>query len=47
MILLLGVVFKPDEDTLIESGDHVVLFLSNKRSIKDVERLFQVGVTFV
>lgn len=37
----------PDKDTQIESGDHVVLFLSNKRRIKDVERLFQVGVTFV
>lgn len=37
----------PHDDILIESGDHIVLFLSDKRSIKDVERLFQVGVTFV
>ncbi len=37
----------PHDDIMIESGDHLVLFLSDKRSIKDVERLFQVGVTFV
>jgi trk system potassium uptake protein TrkA len=33
-------------DTVIESEDHVILFLSDKNCIKDVERLFQVGVTF-
>jgi trk system potassium uptake protein TrkA len=33
-------------DTVIESDDHVILFLSNKKCIQDVERLFQVGVTF-
>ncbi len=33
-------------DTVIETDDHVVLFLSDKRSIAQVERLFQVGVTF-
>lgn len=37
----------PHYDMHIESGDHVVLFLSDKRRIKDVERLFQVGVTFL
>ena len=33
-------------DTMIESDDHVILFLSDKKCIPDVERLFQVGVTF-
>jgi trk system potassium uptake protein TrkA len=34
-------------DTLIQSEDHVILFLVDKRRIPDVERLFQVGITFV
>jgi trk system potassium uptake protein TrkA len=34
-------------DTLIESGDHVILFVVNKRMIPKVERLFQVGVGFL
>ncbi|HHJ18021.1 MAG TPA: Trk system potassium transporter TrkA [Gammaproteobacteria bacterium] len=33
-------------DTRIETEDHVILFLVDKRHIPDVERLFQVGVTF-
>ena len=33
-------------DTVIESEDHVILFLVDKRHIPDVEHLFQVGVTF-
>jgi trk system potassium uptake protein TrkA len=33
-------------DTVIESEDHVILFLVDKRYIPDVEKLFQVGVTF-
>ncbi|WP_297809312.1 Trk system potassium transporter TrkA [uncultured Methylophaga sp.] len=33
-------------DTIIESEDHVILFLVNKRYIKEVERLFQVGFSF-
>jgi trk system potassium uptake protein TrkA len=32
--------------TVIESGDHVILFLMDKKHIRDVERLFQVGLTF-
>jgi trk system potassium uptake protein TrkA len=31
---------------VIESNDHVILFLLNKRQIKQVERLFQVGFGF-
>ena len=33
-------------DTVIETDDHVILFMSDKRCIQQVERLFQVGVTF-
>lgn len=32
--------------TVIESGDHVVMFLVDKKYIRDVERLFQVGLSF-
>lgn len=34
-------------DTVIEADDHVILFLVDKKRIPDVERLFQVGVTFL
>ncbi|MGA3679824.1 Trk system potassium transporter TrkA [Pseudomonas graminis] len=34
------------DSTVIESGDHVVMFLVDKKYIRDVERLFQVGLTF-
>ena len=33
-------------DSVIKSDDHVILFLSDKKCIQEVERLFQVGVTF-
>ena len=34
-------------DTVIQSDDHVILFMTDRRRIDEVERLFQVGVTFV
>ena len=34
-------------DTVIESEDHVILFVVEKAQIPEVERLFQVGVTFL
>ena len=34
-------------DTRIEADDHVILFLSDKSRIGEVEKLFQVGVTFL
>lgn len=34
------------DSTLIESGDHVIVFLIDKRHTKYVERLFQVGFAF-
>ncbi|MBI1424077.1 MAG: Trk system potassium transporter TrkA [Gammaproteobacteria bacterium] len=34
-------------DTRIESEDHVILFVIDKKYIVDVEKLFQVGFTFI
>ena len=34
-------------DTVIESDDHVILFVVDKKRLPDVERLFQVGITFL
>jgi len=34
-------------DSVIEANDHVILFVVDKERIPDVERLFQVGVTFL
>ncbi len=33
-------------DTVIESNDHVILFLIDKRRIPEVEKLFQVDFKF-
>ena len=35
------------DSTVIESDDHVILFVIDKKHIRDVERLFQVGLTFL
>ncbi|MCK5640121.1 MAG: NAD-binding protein, partial [Gammaproteobacteria bacterium] len=49
----IGAIVRSDEvliahhDTVIQAEDHVILFLVNKRKIPDVERLFQVGITFI
>ena len=48
----IGAVVREDEvliahdSTVIESDDHVILFVIDKKHIRDVERLFQVGLTF-
>ncbi len=48
----IGAIVRGDEviiahhDSVIETDDHVILFLSDKNCIQEVERLFQVGVTF-
>jgi len=34
-------------DTVIEPEDHVILFLVDKKYIVEVEKLFQVGITFI
>ncbi len=49
----IGALVREDEvimchhDTQIEAEDHVILFLVDKKRINEVERLFQVGVTFL
>lgn len=48
----IGAVVRNDEVIIannrlvIESDDHVILFLVDRRRTADVERLFQVGLTF-
>ena len=52
----IGAIYRQGEDgkkviiahdsTVIENGDHVIVFLIDKRHTKDVERLFQVGFSF-
>ncbi|KTC47114.1 potassium transporter peripheral membrane component [Pseudomonas fluorescens ABAC62] len=34
------------DDTVIATGDHVILFLVDKKHIRDVEKLFHVGLSF-
>jgi trk system potassium uptake protein TrkA len=34
-------------DTVIETDDHVILFMTDRRKIEHLEQLFQVGVSFV
>jgi trk system potassium uptake protein TrkA len=34
-------------DTVIEAEDHVILFLVDKKHLAEVERLFQVGISFL
>ncbi|TGG91497.1 Trk system potassium transporter TrkA [Natronospirillum operosum] len=41
-----GEVIMAHRGLVIEAEDHVILFLMNKKRIRDVERLFQVGLTF-
>ncbi len=48
----IGAIVRGDEvliahhDTLIQSDDHVILFLQDRLRVPEVEKLFQVGVTF-
>lgn len=49
----IGAILRGDEvimahhDTIIEAEDHVIMIVTNKRHVRDVERLFQVSVTFL
>ncbi len=49
----IGAIVRGDEvliahhDTVIEAEDHVILFVVDKHRIPEVERLFQVGITFI
>ena len=48
----IGAIVRGDEviiahhDTVIEPEDHVILFLQDKLKVSEVEKLFQVGITF-
>jgi len=42
-----GGVIIAHHDTVIETDDHVILFLTDRRKIEYLEKLFQVGVSFV
>jgi trk system potassium uptake protein TrkA len=42
-----GRVIIAHHDTVIETDDHVILFLTDRRRIENLEKLFQVGVSFV
>lgn len=37
----------PHHDTLIENEDHVIVFCTHKKLVSKVEKLFQVGFTFL
>ena len=39
-------VFIAHGDTVIEAGDHVILFVVDKKQIREVEKLFHVGLSF-
>ncbi len=42
-----GEVIIAHHDTVIQANDHVVLFLLDKTCVHEVEKLFQVGITFL
>jgi trk system potassium uptake protein len=37
----------PHHDTVIERDDHVIVFVPKKRMVREIEKLFQVGATFL
>ncbi|MDP2019446.1 MAG: TrkA C-terminal domain-containing protein, partial [Hydrogenophaga sp.] len=39
-------VLMPHHDTVIEADDHIIIFIPNKRLVREVEKLFQVTATF-
>ncbi len=49
----IGIIVRGEEvlvahhNTVVEAEDHVILFLIDKKRVTEVERLFQVGVTFL
>ncbi len=42
-----GQIIIAHHDTVIETDDHVILFMTDRRKIENLEKLFQVGVSFV
>jgi trk system potassium uptake protein TrkA len=47
MLVRDGQVLIAHHDTVVETDDHVILFLTDRRKIENLEKLFQVGVSFV
>jgi trk system potassium uptake protein len=45
--VLRRMVIIPHHDTVIEPGDHVIVFCTHKNMVRKVEKLFQVGFTFL
>ncbi|AUM01320.1 Trk system potassium transporter TrkA [Zoogloeaceae bacteirum Par-f-2] len=45
--VLRRMVIIPHHDTVIEPGDHVIVFCTHKNLVRKVEKLFQVGFTFL
>jgi trk system potassium uptake protein TrkA len=49
----IGAIIRDDQflvahhDTVVEAEDHLILLVADKRRVPDVERLFQVGITFL
>ncbi len=41
-----GEVLMPHHDLVIETDDHIIVFIPNKRMVREVEKLFQVSATF-
>jgi trk system potassium uptake protein TrkA len=37
----------PHHDTVVETDDHVIVFVPRKRMVREVEKLFQVSATFL
>ncbi|MCK9987102.1 MAG: trk system potassium uptake protein [Azoarcus sp.] len=40
-------VVMPHHDTVVDSGDHVIVFCTHKKLVRQVEKLFQVGFGFL
>lgn len=45
-VLIRGEELLFDMETIVEEGDHVIMFVADKRYIATVEKLFQVGIHF-
>jgi trk system potassium uptake protein TrkA len=39
-------VLMPHHDTVVQTDDHLIIFIPNKRLVREVEKLFQVSATF-
>ena len=39
-------VMQAHHDTIVQTDDHIIMFITDRRQTDEVERLFQVGVKF-